>query len=318
MLLFDHDLSVNKMIEDILNSETMNISDHLEQIWNEELKEDDYSIGMPMNKNDSSARKKNKYSFVQLASDYDDEITIKPNFEVYWSKSPASRRQSKTHKYLNKCKQSPRQPSKYTFKGQLIEGSKDTSSNMITIDWLKLSPNLKLKIPENKIRTTRSKVMVKSNIKAKKRVATQIEKLINEFYSQISVQGNKEKLLSLFKTEGRGAIIEIEDNPIFPLKLTLEFLVDRFKNHKVIVNKIQVENTTEIDEGTPRTAFKEAQNSNQLSNLSNNSSNILNVARYDHSYDNDSDQNENKSASKSKSKIHSFLIDSVLFSNLWW
>lgn len=158
--------------------------------------------------------------------------------------------------------------------------------------------------------------MVKSNIKAKKRVATQIEKLINEFYSQISVQGNKEKLLSLFKTEGRGAIIEIEDNPIFPLKLTLEFLVDRFKNHKVIVNKIQVENTTEIDEGTPRTAFKEAQNSNQLSNLSNNSSNILNVARYDHSYDNDSDQNENKSASKSKSKIHSFLIDSVLFSNL--
>ena len=145
---------------------------------------------------------------------------------------------------------------------------------MIAIDYLKLSPNLKLKTPENKVKTLKSKVVVKGNIKSKRKVANYIDKIINEFYKNIShvhkgVEDAKTKILSLFKTHGKGAIIEVEDNPIFPLKLTLEYLIDKYRSHRFNVKRINVENSSALESNCYRKAFKEAQNSNQLSNLSN-------------------------------------------------
>ena len=90
--LLDQESCVNKMVDDILNNETLKISDQLEHIWHEELKEtkiDDWKTKYP-----HSTKKKWRGSMVQWSNN--DEITLKPSFQVYNSISPANRKHSKT------------------------------------------------------------------------------------------------------------------------------------------------------------------------------------------------------------------------------
>ena len=89
---------------------------------------------------------------------------------------------------------------------------------------------LKLKETEAKVRTTEIKINFKSNIKNQQKIGGQIEKIVEKLYEFLPAPIDKEKLNSLFKMEGKGSIIQIEDNPIFPFKISLDFLQEKFKN----------------------------------------------------------------------------------------
>ena len=220
-------------------------------------------------------------SIVKLNSEYEDEITIVPNYELEaTSKSPISRRKQKSLKFMNRYHHRvSNKTAHHTGSSAFSPVSNNSNgSNMVTIDCLKLTPNLKLRGCENKVtRTPKSKINIRGAIKSKRRIATSVEKLINNFYSQVThpniqllAPGKAEKnkdILSLFKTEGKGAVIEVENNPIFPLKLTIEYLQSRYAKCQFMPKNINVECIGPCDLARP--AFKEAQNSNQLSNMGN-------------------------------------------------
>ena len=45
------------------------------------------------------------------------------------------------------------------------------------------------------------------------------------------------KILDLFKSEGKGGVIKISNEPIFPLKTTIEFLMQSFVGAKIAIKK---------------------------------------------------------------------------------
>jgi len=132
---------------------------------------------------------------------------------------------------------------------------------------LNLNSNFKLKSPDIKIRTSKSKVTVKCNIKSARKASAQIEKFINSFYEQLFSSTNAEKVIGFFKTEGKGAVIEVEGNPIFPLKVTLDYIINNIKGLKTNISCINIESDDAHHNFKDREAFKEAQNNNQLSNM---------------------------------------------------
>jgi hypothetical protein len=91
------------------------------------------------------------------------------------------------------------------------------------------------------------------------------EKLINAFYQLIVDHSNKTKLLEQFKSTGKGGIIELEGEPIFPLKMTLDYLLMDYNRcvFKVTNTRIQ-DSLNKYD--SPRRAFKESKNINNMSN----------------------------------------------------
>ena len=48
----------------------------------------------------------------------------------------------------------------------------------------------------------------------------------------------RDKILSLFTSSGKGGKIKIEGEPLFSLKLTVEFLINKFSTSKIILKKL--------------------------------------------------------------------------------
>lgn len=80
-MLFEDDLSLNKMIEDILENEEIDISDNKnEHFWQEEIKENELlKIGEKRLATDKKAYKDSK----AFQKEFDEEISIQPNFDAY-------------------------------------------------------------------------------------------------------------------------------------------------------------------------------------------------------------------------------------------
>lgn len=56
-------------------------------------------------------------------------------------------------------------------------------------------------------------------------------------FGKIEVDTSSPKLIDLFKNEGKGSVIEIVGEPLFPLKTTLDFLIQHFEGKTLNISK---------------------------------------------------------------------------------
>ena len=81
-------------------------------------------------------------------------------------------------------------------------------------------------------------------------------------------QSNKTKVMELFKQEGKGGIIEIEEEPIFPLKMTIDYLLLNYNQSVFNMDKVKAKDSQNKFTTPTRRAFKESKNFNNMSSNS--------------------------------------------------
>lgn len=79
---------------------------------------------------------------------------------------------------------------------------------------------------------------------------------------------NKQKVLELFKVEGKGGIIEIKGEPIFPLKMTLDYLIPTYKDCSVTINSMKAHEPKNKFTTPTKRVFKESKNFNNFASSS--------------------------------------------------
>lgn len=102
----------------------------------------------------------------------------------------------------------------------------------------------------------------KNQIKSKCNVDPTVERLLKSFYNLLSDHVNKQKLLEQFKTTGKGGMIELEGEPIFPLKMTLDYLLQSYQGCTFNIITTKARDSQNKFESPIRRAFKESKNVN--------------------------------------------------------
>ena len=87
----------------------------------------------------------------------------------------------------------------------------------------------------------------------------------------ISDLSNKTKILDSFKQTGKGGVIELEGEPIFPLKMTLDFILQDYNNCRFNISTIKASDSQLKSESPAKRAFKESKNVNNMSDYSSSS-----------------------------------------------
>lgn len=75
-------------------------------------------------------------------------------------------------------------------------------------------------------------------------------------------------MLELFKVEGKGGIIEIQGEPLFPLKMTLDYLIPTFKDWNIRINTMKAHDAGSKYVTPTKRAFKESKNINNFASRS--------------------------------------------------
>lgn len=68
--------------------------------------------------------------------------------------------------------------------------------------------------------------------------------------------------------EGKGGIIEIKGEPIFPLKMTLDYLIPTYNNCSVTINSMKAHEPKNKFTTPTKRAFKESKNFNNFASRS--------------------------------------------------
>lgn len=244
------------MIDEIItNDHYMKFSGAHENIGHEEMKEElHYDLDM-----------------------YDDDaIAITPEFnidDVVCSirdpecMSPLPRDQKKSFKYLNKFKKVGKSKDLY------LKGASPVTQK-------KKRPTFKLKgiesrtclkrndAPKSSIvrdKSMSSQKRSKNKVKSKCNIDSTTERILDNFYQMVVSFNNKSKILDQFKQVGKGGIIELEDEPIFPLKMTLDFILQEYSGCRFNITTIKASDSQQKYESPIRRAFKESKNINNMS-----------------------------------------------------
>eukprot|EP00343_Euplotes_focardii_P005947 CAMPEP_0205809646 /NCGR_PEP_ID=MMETSP0205-20121125/13898_1 /ASSEMBLY_ACC=CAM_ASM_000278 /TAXON_ID=36767 /ORGANISM="Euplotes focardii, Strain TN1" /LENGTH=331 /DNA_ID=CAMNT_0053087129 /DNA_START=62 /DNA_END=1058 /DNA_ORIENTATION=+ len=263
-LLFEPDLSINKMIDDIItNDHYKKFSGDDENFCTEEFKDE---------------------SSVDIEMEEDDEMAIAPEFNIDdivthiqepHKNSPLTRDQKKSFKYLNKF-QNIRRSKKSLYSKEVTSISQKRRSNKFKIN--------KIDLPEGATHSS----FIKSAFKRKNsfslkgkgqnkkisNIDSNSSKTINNFYQLLTDINNKDKILELFRKEGKGGVIEMKGEPIFPLKMTIDYLLSTYKDCLFNKNSMKALDINNKLLTPSRRAFKETKNFN---NMSDNSSPCLNI-----------------------------------------
>jgi hypothetical protein len=171
--------------------------------------------------------------------DQDDSIAIIPEFnldDVVTSiqdpicTSPINRQQKKSFKYLNKFqkvrKSRDLKVTKATPKTQRKRGNGFKLNSNEPMTAIKRSEFLKNRLKN--VKRESSSRRSKNAIKSKCNIDPISERLLNSFYQLVIDSSNKAKILEVFKSTGKGGVIEIHGEPIFPLKMTLDYLLQSY------------------------------------------------------------------------------------------
>lgn len=252
-LLFDQDLSINKMIDEILtNDHRMKFSGSHENIWQEEMKEEmSYDIEL---EDDGDMQMTPEFNIDDVVTSIREPIC----------NSPINRNQKRSFKYLNKF-QNIKRSKEFLWD----QNSPKTQKKRLSNFKLKcIEPKSTLKrselikgVARNEKRVSNSR-QNKNQIKSKCNIDPTTDRLLRTFYNLLSDQVNKQKLLEQFKTTGKGGTIELEGEPIFPLKMTLDYLLQNYQGCTFNIITTKARDSQNKFESPIRRVFKESKNIN--------------------------------------------------------
>jgi len=258
-LLFEPDLSINKMIDEIISgNHDMKFSGTNENIGQEEVKDE---IEMDINDDGEGA--------IAMIPEFSiDEVITSIQDSEY--RSPLTRQQKKSFKYLNKFQKVRVSNDLYARKWSPQTQIKKQNLKLKSKDpntWVRKSEFSKSALKKGKRDSSIQKT--KSPIKSRWRMDPVCERILNSFYQHISDHQNTSKVLDLFKTTGKGGVIDIVGEPIFPLKMTVDYLFHNFEGCGFDVTSYKSQDSHGKYESPIRRAFKESKNINNMSTNAN-------------------------------------------------
>lgn len=243
-LLFDEDLSINKMIDEIISGERLKFSDGSEPYQREEIKEE-------MNYD------------ADIYEEDNNQISIVPEFnldkvsvEVQKTPTKFNGKRDKNYKVLNKYQKSSTQKDS-TPKTQV----KKRAGGLKSIEpksLVKRGSNVKVSVQKDNSKT-RTRSGTQQN-KAKNNLDPISERLLNNFYYLIGDSNNKIKVLEQFKATGKGGVIEFKGEPIYPLKITLDYLLSTYQGCTFAITTSKCTDSNGKYRSPIRRAFKESKN----------------------------------------------------------
>ena len=248
-LLFDEDLSINKMIDEIISGEQLKFSDSSEGYRREEMKEEiNYEI--------------------DIHEDDNNQISIVPEFNldqvsIGFHNTPIKSvsKKDKNSKIFNKYQKSSIQKDNYIKESTPKTQMKRKVGNIKPIEpktSLKRNSNLKVTNQKessiSRARKLNQQTMTKCNFDPIS------ERLLNNFYHLIGDWNNKTKLLEQFKISGKGGIIEFEGEPIYPLKMAIDYLLNIYHGCTFAITSSKFADKNSKYKSPIRRAFKESKN----------------------------------------------------------
>lgn len=96
--------------------------------------------------------------------------------------------------------------------------------------------------------------------KVKSTLDSTSERFIHNFYCLAGDIKNKQKVFEQFKCTGKGGIIELEGDPIFSLKATLDFLLTTYNGCVFMISSARLKDCPQKYQSPIRRAFKESKN----------------------------------------------------------
>lgn len=217
-LMFDQDLSLNKMIDEIICSRPTKFSDRHEQFGDDEAKEEiTYDVNSKEDSNEITITPEYNMDSVPIEVDSPDFV------------SPLTKEQKKNFKHINKFKKTYKNKEVYRKDRSPVMPKRKTNLKLKCFEPLgsiKKRAIRRSSIKQDKLKRSASKG--KEQIKSKSKINPVLERLISNFYNLLSNEINKQKLLEQFKSVGKGGVIELQDEPIFPLKTTLDYLLMQY------------------------------------------------------------------------------------------
>lgn len=221
-----------------------NISGGNEHFWYEEAKDD--SLG-------------------DINMDHISELEITPEMKIddmvsHWGalekNQILTREQNKSFKYSNKFQN----PQRISQNSQKVSSSVKKSGKRRS----------RHRIKKIDLSGLKSKEYIKTAFKRKNSFGIK-GKIIRNFYQQLSASdswsnylNNKQKVLELFKVEGKGGVIEIKGEPIFPLKMTLDYLMPTFQDCQVSITSMKSGEPKGKFVTPTKRVFKESKNFNNF------------------------------------------------------
>ena len=248
-LLFDEDLSINKMIDEIISGEQLKFSDSTDFYRREEMKEE-INYDMDIHEDDNNQ--------ISIVPEFNlDQVSIEFNKTPIKSVSKKDKNSKIINKYQKSSNQKDSSKKESTPKTQMkrkvgsIKSIEPKSS-------LKRSSNIKVSAQKDDSKSRIRKVT--QQMKTKCNLDPTSERLLNNFYHFIGDWNNKAKLIEQFQTLGKGGIIEFAGEPIYPLKTSLDYLLSTYQGSKFSMTSSKWTDGSTRYKSPIRRAFKESKN----------------------------------------------------------
>lgn len=247
--LFDEDPCIHKIIDEILSGEQLKFSDNHESYWREEVKEE-INYDADIHEEDNN------------------QISIVPEFNldkvsIEISKTPMKSypKKDRNYKGFNKYQKSSIQKDNYTKESTPKTQVKKKVGSIKSIEpksSVKRGSNIKVSVQKDNSKT-RARNGTQQN-KTRNSLDPISERLLNNFYYLIGDSNNKVKILEQFKVSGKGGVIEFKGEPIYPLKITLDYLLNAYQGCTFAITTSKWTDSNAKYRSPIRRAFKESKN----------------------------------------------------------